>query len=126
MHGEATHIIDKVLFGYEAIRSMQRPVNLRRESKEDAEDAIYLAAETSMKQFKLIGLGLPPTQLENISCNLYSNISLGRALKNFQQSSSWKKDAIKGNGPLRQVEIVMKHIPEEEKLNTRKCFMYHI
>ena len=32
LHGEATHMIDKDLFGYEIIYSMQRPVNLRRES----------------------------------------------------------------------------------------------
>ena len=132
-HGRATHLIDQVVYGAEFIFSMRRDINSEKETKESAENSIFVDAKTYFDQ--VTGSGWtnikPPTQLENVLCTVYSNLKTGQLKKDcsIQQSVKWLADLIKHmkRDKWRPVNIRLLLIPaqlefrlQEEKIVTRK------
>ncbi|XP_045024262.1 uncharacterized protein LOC116931385 isoform X1 [Daphnia magna] len=77
----ATHLVGDVIYGAELICSMRRPLNLERETKEGAEQSIYLAAKEYFNQIILgesssIDLDLIVI-LEKISFTVFSSLKPG-------------------------------------------------
>ena len=133
--GRATHLIDQVVFGGEFIFAMRRAIDLKSETKKSAESRILLEAKKYFDQ--IINSNWtdikPPTELENVSCTLYSNIKTSQMMRellkvcSIEQSVKWVRNAMKNDGKLRPVYIRLRFIPAQlefrlqtEKIVTRK------
>ena len=112
--GRATHLIDQVDFGVEFIFAMRRAVDLKTETKKSAESRILMESRQFFDQIvrsNWTDLKLP-TELENVSCTVYSNV--GQVKKNFsiQQSVEWIVNSMK-NDRWRPVSVRLRLIPEQ-------------
>ncbi|XP_045024267.1 uncharacterized protein LOC123466431 isoform X2 [Daphnia magna] len=115
----ATHLVGDVIYGAELICSMRRPLNLERETKEGAEQSIYLAAKEYFNQTidgKTPSMDLDlKAKLEKISFTVFSSLKPGKQTKkSFSEfgeylqkicccddySSKWKP-----------IDLVLIHIP---------------
>ena len=114
--GRATHFVEKVFYGAEFICSLQRDVNLRRETKESVEDSIYLAAATYFNEAINTDWNRMqiPTQLENVSCKIFSSVNVGQITEtSFEDSCNLLRNAIKDDSIWRPVDIAIQRIPEQ-------------
>ncbi|KAK4030178.1 hypothetical protein OUZ56_023154 [Daphnia magna] len=92
----ATHLVGDVIYGAELICSMRRPLNLERETKEGAEQSIYLAAKEYFNQTidgKTPSMDLDlKAKLEKISFTVFSSLKPGEQTeKSFSEFGEYLK-----------------------------------
>lgn len=118
--GWATHLVEQVVYGAELICSMRRAVDWRRETKESAEENIYLVAKAYFDY--IIGPKStstePPIELEKVSCRILSSLEdVCMMDSSFRQSCEFLRDVInfkEDNQPAtlwRPIYIVRRQIP---------------
>ncbi|XP_057365234.1 uncharacterized protein LOC130685947 [Daphnia carinata] len=120
--GWATHLVEQVVYGAELICSMRRPVDWRRETKDSAEENIYLVAKAYFDRIigpKAINTE-PPIELEKVSCRILSSLEdVQPTESSFRLSCEFLKDVInfkEDNQPAklwRPIYIVRRQIPKQ-------------
>ncbi|XP_032793333.2 uncharacterized protein LOC116930081 [Daphnia magna] len=120
--GWATHLVEQVVYGAELICSMRRPVDWRRETKDSAEENIYLVAKAYFDRIigpKAINTE-PPIELEKVSCRILSSLEdVQPTESSFRMSCEFLKDVInfkEDNQPAklwRPIYIVRRQIPKQ-------------
>ena len=124
--GWATHLVEQVVYGAELICTMRRPVDWRRESKDSAEENIYLVANAYFD--RIIGPNAintePPTELDKMSCRILSSLEDVQPTEtSFRQSCQFLRDVVnfkEDHQPAklwRPIYIVRRQIPKQ--LETR-------
>ena len=126
--GRATHLIDQVEFGVEFIFAMRRVVDLKTDTKKSAESRMFVESRIFFDQIissNWTDLKLP-TELENVSCTLYSNFDQLKKNFSIQQSVEWIVNSMK-NDRWRPVSVRLRLIPAQigfrlqmEKIVTKK------
>ncbi|KAK4030073.1 hypothetical protein OUZ56_023031 [Daphnia magna] len=120
--GWATHLVEQVVYGAELICSMRRAVDWQRETKESAEENIYLVAKAYFDY--IIGPKAtntePPAELEKVSCRILSSLEdVYMVDSSFRQSCEFLRDVInfkEDNQPAtlwRPIFIVRRQIPRQ-------------
>jgi hypothetical protein len=120
--GWATHLVEQVVFGAELICTMSRAVDWRRESKESAEENIYLVAKAYFD--RIIGPNAintePPAELDKVSCRILSSLEDIQPTEiSFRQTCEFLRDVInfkEDNQPAklwRPIYIVRRLIPKQ-------------
>ena len=117
--GQATHLVEQVVYGADIIWSLWRRIDWRSETKETAEHNVYRAAKKYFDQIVDENLEiLPPQELENVSYTILSNLENGREKgDSFRPSNRFLRIINKAqlNSPLeenwRPIEIVLRHMP---------------
>ena len=99
--GWATHLVEQVVYGAELICTMRRPVDWRRESKDSAEENIYLVAKAYFD--RIIGPNAintePPTELDKMSCRILSSLEDVQPTEtSFRQSCEFLRDVVNFKG----------------------------
>ncbi|KAK4030183.1 hypothetical protein OUZ56_023160 [Daphnia magna] len=77
----ATHLVGEVAYGAEVICSMRRRLNLEQETKESAEQSIYLAAKEYFNQIidgKSPSMDLPE-KLDKVICTVLNSLKTGES-----------------------------------------------
>ena len=89
--GEATHLVEKVVYGVELIISIRQALDFNFKSKASAEGNIYLAAKAFFQQIidSKVYHGERPTELDKINCTIFSSIDPGNVKKGTFEDS-WK------------------------------------
>ena len=126
--GRATHLIDQVEFGVEFIFAMRRVVDLKTDTKKSAESRMFVESRNFFDQIissNWTDLKLP-TELENVSCTLYSNFDQLKKNFSIQQSVEWIVNSM-NNDRWRPVSVRLRLIPAQigfrlqmEKIVTKK------
>ena len=115
--GQATHLVEQVIYGAEIICSMQKSVDWDRETKQSAEESIYLAAKTYFDRTKESNFTTnlkPPTDLEDVSCSVISNLKAIKLSKGSIKELCQKlRDVVSGSIKMRPVEFYLRPISEE-------------
>ena len=112
--GRATHLIDQVEFGVEFIFAMRRVVDLKTDTKKSAESRMFVESRNFFDQIissNWTDLKLP-TELENVSCTVYSNVGQLKKNCSIQQSVEWIANFMK-NDRWRPVSVRLRLIPEQ-------------
>jgi hypothetical protein len=121
--GWATHLVEQVVYGAELICCMRRSVDWRRETKDSAEENIYLVAKAYFDYIigtKTTIITDPPVELEKVSCRILSSLEdVHMTDSSFRQSCEFLRDIInfkEDNQPAkiwRPIYIVRRQIPKQ-------------
>ena len=121
--GWATHLVEQVVYGAELICCMRRAVDWRRETKDSAEENIYLVAKAYFDYIigpKTTIITDPPAELEKVSCRILSSLEdIHMTDSSFRQSCEFLRDIInfkEDNQPAklwRPIYIVRRQIPKQ-------------
>ena len=112
----ATHLVEQVVYGAEFICCLRRNIDLKVETKIEAEEKIYWPAKNYFVQATTNCTEMePPPELDNVSCVLYSSLAVGQVL-NFtvlRNSVDWLRKTIlfTKDEDWRPVEISLLEIP---------------
>jgi hypothetical protein len=96
--GRATHLVEQVGYGSELICTMRRAVDWRRETKDSAEENIYLVAKAYFERIfgpKLMNNLDPPAELDKVTCRILSSLEdVPITGGSFRQSCEFLRDVI--------------------------------
>ncbi len=118
--GKQTHLVEQVVYGSEMVCSMRKSFDWNRETKESAEESIYLAAKAYFE--KTVGSNHmtddvePPIEFDNVSCTVFSSLEAGKVTNlSIEKVRQRLSDAIHGNlhEKLRPIEISLRPISIE-------------
>ena len=121
-YGCTTHLVTQVVYGVELIFSIQRSVDRLRETKENVERSIYLAAKTYFDQAAASNWihYKTPVELENVTCSILC--SLSKEIKpsaSFQKSTAYLREVISiciKEDNWRPIEILLRYISSQTEI----------
>ena len=118
----ATHLVTQVVYGVEFIFSIRRSIDRQRETKENVERSIYLAAKTYFDQAAASNWihYKTPVELENVTCSILC--SLSKEIKpsaSFQKSTAYLREVISiciKEDNWRPIEILLRYISSQTEI----------
>ena len=118
----ATHLVTQVVYGVKFIFSIQRSADRQRETKENVERSIYLAAKTYFDQAAASNWihYKTPVELENVTCSILC--SLSKEIKpsaSFQKSTAYLREVISiciKEDNWRPIEILLRYISSQTEI----------
>ncbi|KAI9559815.1 hypothetical protein GHT06_013822 [Daphnia sinensis] len=111
--GQATHLVEEVVYGVELICSMQRDVDLKCESKAIVEEAIYLAAKAYFDENMNSCTADVPAELKEVTCTVFTSTEAEKVQNgSFQAFCEWSRLVINGSEES-PIEINLRDIPSQ-------------
>uniref|UniRef100_A0A0P5RSW1 AIG1-type G domain-containing protein n=1 Tax=Daphnia magna TaxID=35525 RepID=A0A0P5RSW1_9CRUS len=126
--GQATHVVEEVVYGVELICSMQRDVDLNCETKAIVEEDIYLAAKTYFDENMDMNSFTAdlPVELKKVTCIVFTSTEAGNEKKgSFQAFCEWSRLIINESKDC-PIEIVLRDIPSQIEARLVSEKMNHI
>ena len=118
----ATHLVTQVVYGVEFIFSIRRSIDRQRETKENVERSIYLAAKTYFDQAAASNWihYKTPVELENVTCSILCSLSKEiKPSSSFRESTTFLREVISvciKEDNWRPIEIVLRYIPSQTEI----------
>ncbi|XP_032794837.2 uncharacterized protein LOC116931378 isoform X1 [Daphnia magna] len=113
--GQATHVVEEVVYGVELICSMQRDVDLNCETKAIVEEDIYLAAKAYFDENMDMNSFTAdlPVELKKVTCIVFTSTEAGKVQKgSFLEFYEWSRLIINESKDC-PIEIVLRDIPSQ-------------